>query len=160
MKYILMLKHLMPKHTMSKHAMNRLIVIAGLVITLFSTSLFAAPPRINYLLYCSGCHRPAGEGNPPNVPTLHNELGLMMSVEEMRGYLARVPGSAHAPITDFELAEVLNWVLQEFNASTLPAGFKQLSVEEVTKARAQILADPNQYRADFWKAYDFSEFGK
>lgn len=99
-----------------------------------------------------------GEGNPPNVPTLHNELGMMMSVQEMRGYLARVPGSAHAPITDAELTEVLNWMLEEFNGETLPQNFEKLTVEEVTKARSEILADPNKYRADFWKPYDFSEY--
>jgi len=132
----------------------------ALLFALVTHSVFAASPRINYLLYCSGCHRPLGEGNPPNVPTLHNELGLMMSVQEMRGYLARVPGSAHAPITDAELADVLNWMLEQFNADTLPEDFKKLTVEEVTKAREQSLADPNQYRADFWKPYDFSKFKK
>ena len=132
----------------------------ALLFALVTHSVFAASPRINYLLYCSGCHRPLGEGNPPNVPTLHNELGLMMSVQEMRGYLARVPGSAHAPITDAELTDVLNWMLEQFNAETLPEDFKKLTVEEVTKAREQSLADPNQYRADFWKPYDFSKFKK
>ena len=132
----------------------------ALLFALLTHSVFAGSPRINYLLYCSGCHRPLGEGNPPNVPTLHNELGLMMSVQEMRGYLARVPGSAHAPITDAELADVLNWMLEQFNADTLPEDFKKLTVEEVTKAREQSLADPNQYRADFWKPYDFSKFKK
>ena len=131
-----------------------------LLFALVAHNVFAASPRINYLLYCSGCHRPLGEGNPPNVPTLHNELGLMMSVQEMRGYLARVPGSAHAPITDAELTDVLNWMLEQFNAETLPEDFKKLTVEEVTKAREESLADPNQYRADFWKPYDFSKFKK
>ena len=140
--------------------MSKPIVMLSLAIVLFSTSLFAASPRINYLLYCSGCHRPAGEGNPPNVPTLHDELGRMMSIEQMRGYLARVPGSAHAPITNAELAEVLNWILEEFSANTLPENFKKLSVEEVTEARSQILADPNKYRANYWKAYDFSDIEK
>ena len=131
-----------------------------LLFALVAHSVFAASPRINYLLYCSGCHRPLGEGNPPNVPTLHNELGLMMSVQEMRGYLARVPGSAHAPITDAELTDVLNWMLEQFNADTLPEDFKKLTVEEVTKAREESLADHTQYRADFWKPYAFTKFKK
>ncbi|NKB34427.1 MAG: cytochrome c [Pseudomonadales bacterium] len=138
--------------------MVKKIGLVALLVALLSSSVFAASPRINYLLYCSGCHRPLGEGNPPNVPTLHNELGMMMSVPEMRGYLARVPGSAHAPITNAELTDVLNWMLEQFNADTLPKDFEKLTVDEVTKARAEILADPNKYRADFWKPYDFSEF--
>jgi hypothetical protein len=78
----------------------------------------------------------------------------MMSVSAMRGYLARVPGSAHAPITDAQLTSVLNWMLNEFNAETLPTDFKELTIAEVIDARARVLADPNQYRADHWKAYD------
>ncbi len=140
--------------------MIKRFTLIAVVFTLLAPSVFAASPRINYLLYCSGCHRPMGEGNPPNVPTLHGELGLMMSVPEMRGYLARVPGSAHAPITDAELTDVLNWMLEQFNADTLPDDFKKLTVDEVTAARAEILADPNGFRADFWKPYDFSEYEK
>lgn len=137
-----------------KDKMIRLTLLA-IAIALITPSVVAATsPRTNYLLYCSGCHRPLGEGKPPNVPTLHNELGYMMSVTAMRGYLARVPGSAHAPISDAQLTDVLNWMLDEFNAETLPSDFKKLTVEEVKQARSKILADPNRYRADYWKAYD------
>ncbi|MGB0560089.1 MAG: hypothetical protein ACPGKO_09880, partial [Pseudohongiellaceae bacterium] len=97
---------------------KKLVLLTSLALLLLQASfaVFAASPRTNYLLYCSGCHRPMGEGKPPNVPTLHDELGKMMSVNAMRGYLARVPGSAHAPISNSELTEVLNWLLAEFNA--------------------------------------------
>lgn len=134
------------------------LTLTSIVFILLMSTVVAASPRINYLLYCSGCHRPHGEGNPPNVPNLHDELGSMMNVPEMRSYLAQVPGSAHAPITDTELTDVLNWMLEQFSSETLPDDFKKLTVEEVTKARSEILADPNKYRADFWKPYDFSEY--
>ena len=135
---------------------KKLVLLTSLALLLLQASfaVFAASPRTNYLLYCSGCHRPLGEGNPPNVPTLRKELGYMMSVSAMRGYLARVPGSAHAPITDAQLTGVLNWMLNEFNAQTLPTDFKELTIAEVIDARARVLADPNQSRADHWKAYD------
>ena len=137
--------------------MRRKLVLTSLALLLLQATLevFAASPRTNYLLYCSGCHRPMGEGKPPNVPTLHDELGKMMSVNAMRGYLARVPGSAHAPISNSELTEVLNWLLAEFNAETLPENFKELTVKEVTEARTKVLANPNKYREDHWKAYEF-----
>lgn len=136
--------------------MSKPILIAStLLLLLIGNSVFAASARTNYLLFCSGCHRPGGEGKAPNVPTLHNELGRMMSVREMRPYLARVPGAAQAPIDDTELTAVINWVLNEFNADTLPANFEQLTVEEVSSARKEILADPNRYREEFWKAYEF-----
>ena len=127
----------------------------AVMLLMLSNSVFAASPRINYLLYCSGCHRPTGEGSPPNVPTLHNELGEMKSVQEMRGYLARVPGSNNAPISDAELTGVINWLLEEFNAETLPKNFKKLSLKEVRNARSNLLADPVKYRETYWKAYEF-----
>ncbi len=113
-----------------------------------------ASPRTNYLLYCSGCHLPSGVGNPPNVPTLHDELGRMLVVEEMRPYLVQVPGSSQTPLTDADLAAVVNWMLYEFNADTLPEDFEPLTVEEVTEARKTILADPLKYRIRYWKDYD------
>ena len=127
----------------------------AVMLLMLSNGVFAASPRINYLLYCSGCHRPTGEGSPPNVPTLHNELGEMISVQEMRGYLARVPGSNNAPISDAELTGVINWILEEFNAKTLPKNFKKLSLKEVRDARSNLLADPVKYRETYWKAYEF-----
>lgn len=125
------------------------------VILLFiSSSVQPASPRINYLLYCSGCHRVTGEGKPPNVPTLHDELGRMLSVPEMRSYLVRIPGATQAPLSDAELAGVVNWLLQEFNADTLPADFQNLSAEEVTEARKNALMDPIKYRTKYWKSYE------
>ncbi|MCY4265915.1 MAG: cytochrome c [Gammaproteobacteria bacterium] len=135
---------------------NKILVLGGLVMV-FTTLLipgdllFAASARTNYLLYCSGCHLVNGKGNHPNVPTLHNELGRMMTVPAMREYLVRIPGAAQAPINDEELSAVINWVLQQWNADTLPAGFKKLTQAEVTAARQEILADPLRYRAQHWK---------
>ena len=76
-----------------------------------------------------------------------------MAVQEMRGYLARVPGSAQAPIDDVELTGVVNWILHEFNSETLPQNFVDLTVEEVARARSVILADPNKYRETYWRGY-------
>ena len=130
-----------------------LLVPVLLLFLIASNLASAASPRINYLLYCSGCHRPGGEGKPPHVPTLHHELGRMLSVPQMRAYLVRIPGATQAPINDTELTGVINWVLEEFNAETLPEGFVYLSVEEVTAARKKLLADPLKYRTRYWKAY-------
>ncbi len=136
-----------------RHLNHYLLVPILLLLLIASNLVSAASPRINFLLYCSGCHRPGGEGKPPNVPTLHHELGRMLSVPQMREYLVRIPGATQAPIDDAELTAVINWMLEEFNADTLPRGFEYLSVEEVTAARKNILADPLKYRTRYWKAY-------
>ena len=126
------------------------------LIALFSLSVnvFAASPRINYLLYCTGCHAANGAGKPPNVPSLRDELGRMISVPEMRSYLVRIPGASQAPISDADLTDVINWLLREFNSNTLPANFEEYTVGEVSNARRNILADPLRYRAEYWKSYD------
>ena len=132
------------------------LVSAVLLIVLLSLSsnAIAASPRINYLLYCTGCHAVDGAGKPPNVPTLRDELGRMIAVPEMRSYLVRIPGASHAPISDAVLTDVINWLLHEFNSDTLPANFEEYTLEEVSSARQNILADPLKYRAEHWKTYD------
>jgi hypothetical protein len=120
---------------------------------LFPALAQATTPRINYLLYCTGCHGAAGEGSHPNVPTLVSELGRMMQVPQMRNYLVQIPGASSAPIDNAELTQVINWILQEFNADTLPANFQPLTEAEVSAARKNVLADPLKYRITHWKPY-------
>ena len=131
-----------------------IFAMTPVIVLLFSSSIYAASPRTNYLLYCSGCHRVNGEGKPPNVPTLISELGRMVSVKEMRSYLVRIPGALQAPLSDEELADVVNWLLREFNSDTLPENFQNFTTAEVTEGRRNALLDPIKYRTEHWKAYD------
>ncbi len=71
-----------------------------------------------------------------------------------RDYLARVPGAAQTPLSDSELAEVLNWVLREFNAQSLPESFVPLTASEVAQSRQNVLVDPEGYREQLWPASD------
>jgi len=137
---------------MNLFSLARTVVLIALLGV--NSSVIAASPRINYLLYCTGCHAADGAGKPPNVPSLRDELGRMISVPEMRSYLVRIPGASQAPISDADLTDVINWLLHEFNSDTLPANFEEYSEEEVSTARKNILADPLKYRAEHWKTYD------
>lgn len=102
--------------------------------------------RANYLLACRGCHLADGAGVPPEVPSLRNTLGPLAASAEGRRYIVRVPGVLQSRLSDEKLTEVLNWVLTEFNAETLPRNFEPLTTDEVAAARREILADPNGYR--------------
>jgi len=104
----------------------------------------------NYLLHCSGCHLPSGIGDPPNAPTLRDTIGKIVATPEGRDYIVRVPGSSQTPMSDQELADVLNWMLAEFNGATLPKNFEPLNAAEVGRSRSQVLADPLKYRARLW----------
>jgi len=102
--------------------------------------------RANYLLACRGCHLADGSGVPPAVPSLRDTLGPLVATAQGREYLVRVPGALQSRLTDEELTDVLNWVLTEFNAASLPADFRPLATREVSAARKQILADPVGFR--------------
>jgi hypothetical protein len=109
-----------------------------------------ASARTDYLLHCAGCHMPEGNGLPPEVPTLVGSLGRIAASDEGRDYIARVPGASQAPISDAQLAAVLNWVLLEFNSETLPESFRPLTVREVGKSRNKVLSDPLKMRRTLW----------
>ena len=105
-------------------------------------------------MHCAGCHLADAAGVPPYVPSLAGPLGPIVASAEGRDYVARVPGAAQTPLSDDELAAVLNWVLLEFNRDTLPAGFRPLRGPEVAKSRARVLADPLKLRAELWPDAD------
>jgi len=109
-----------------------------------------ADPRSDYLLHCAGCHLPDGSGLPPEVPSLAGPLGVIVGSPAGRDYIARVPGAAQAPLSDSELAAVLNWILRQFNAQTLPESFVPLDGREVGKSRARVLTDPLKLRNELW----------
>jgi len=124
---------------------------AALVLLLFAAPWSAmSDPRSDYLLHCAGCHRPDGTGLPPDVPSLAGPLGPLVAAPGGRDYLARVPGAAQAPLSDEALAAVLNWVILEFNADSVPPDFVPLSGKEVGASRRQVLADPLRARYQLW----------
>ena len=126
----------------------------ALVLALAGTAgAAAADPKADYLLHCGGCHRPDASGAPPAVPSLVGTLGRIAGTAEGRDYLVRVPGAAHTPLTDDALAAVVNWVLLEFNADTLPADFEPLTGPEVGRSRSNVLADPLAVRRALWPEY-------
>lgn len=107
-------------------------------------------PRSDYLLHCAGCHLPDGSGLPPEVPSLVGPIGVIAASGPGRDYLARVPGAAQAPLSDDELAAVINWILAEFNADSLPVSFQPLDGAEVGRARSRVLVDPRKTRRELW----------
>ena len=109
-----------------------------------------ADARVDYLLFCAGCHRVDGSGVPPEVPSLRDTPGRIVATQPGRDYLVRVPGASQSALSDAELTAVVNWVLVEFNAATLPQGFRPLKEREVTAARRRVLADPRRYRTETW----------
>ncbi|MCZ6855833.1 MAG: cytochrome c [Gammaproteobacteria bacterium] len=136
--------------------MSRLLLLLGVAAAFLctDTALAGHTPRVAYLLHCGGCHLPDGSSNPPEVPDLRGELGRIIAVPGGRDYLARVPGASQAPVSDEDLARILNWVLHQFNAKTLPDDFTPLTADEVGRSRRNVLTDPLKHRAALWERYE------
>lgn len=91
--------------------------------------------RQNYILKCQGCHGPEAHGDRSLTPPMAGMVSRFLAVPGGRDYLARVPGVATAPVTDAELAELLNWTLYRFDAAHVPAGFQPYRASELARLR-------------------------
>jgi mono/diheme cytochrome c family protein len=103
--------------------------------------------RQNYVLDCMGCHDSGGAADIGRVPPLHNSAARFLLAPDGREYLARVPGSSSASLTDDELAGVLNYILRDLNHEILPRTFKPYTTQEVARIRTPAYADPAKQRA-------------
>jgi len=89
------------------------------VALLYAGAAAAYEPHVNYMLHCMGCHTPDGRGEPGRVPSVRDTLIPLASKPEGRRFLIQVPGSAQSKLSDADLAEVLNWMVD--NLSAVPA---------------------------------------
>lgn len=100
--------------------------------------------RFNYQMFCQGCHSPDGTGFK-SVPTLKGFIHNFMATEQGREYLVRVPGSANAPLSDEDLAKLLNWMLVEFSNETEQT-WQPFTEKEVGEYRQSPLFETIEYR--------------
>lgn len=105
------------------------------------------------MLHCQGCHLPGGIGHPGIVPSLSNNAGKFLSVDGGREYLVQVPGSAQSSLDNKQLAEVLNWLLQEFDPEHTPKDFKRYTAAEVEQYRSVRIRNVTQIRTELLGAY-------
>ncbi len=106
----------------------------------------ATPPDQLYTLNCWGCHQPHAQGIPGSVPRLANSMGYFLLIPEGRAYLARVPGVAAAPLSDDEIARVLNWILLTFSQPELPKNFAPYTAAEIGGYRTDKLVNVKETR--------------
>lgn len=128
----------------------RLRTVIALIALVAASKGYGTEPaaRANYMLHCMGCHLADGSGNPPDVPDTRGEMGRMLTVEGGREYLVQVPGAAQAPISDAELAGVVNYMLETFNARSLPDDYVPLTPDEVTAWRKDWMPDVTKARQE------------
>lgn len=103
----------------------------------------------NWTLNCQGCHRLDGTGSEGTAPSLAGTVAKFLWVPGGREYLLRVPGVATAPLTNEDLAEVVNWMLWRFDKQDLPASFQPFTAAEMQRWRSQPLRlEASQMRND------------
>lgn len=107
----------------------------------------AAPPRIDYMLNCMGCHVPNGSGAPGKVPSLRESLVPLASTPAGRRYLIEVPGASQSPLSDAALARLLNWMVRNLSDRPVPRDFVDFTAEEVARSRRTRLVNVGEVRA-------------
>ena len=108
--------------------------------------------RYHYQMFCQGCHTPDGSGVNA-VPPLKGMMGVFLRSRRGREFMVQVPGSATSKLDDTQLAEVLNWCIENFSASSLINGdylpytaeevgrLRQSPLQEIDNTRAEVLAE-------------------
>jgi mono/diheme cytochrome c family protein len=133
-------------------------LLALLTVLLATCAVASADGGDIFNSHCLVCHQADGKGVPGMYPPLADSVGSYVTVPEGRAYLVHVVSfgmtgaiSAHGQtydgvmqswpaLTDEEVAEVLNYVLANFNATLLPKNFAPLTADEVKKYRTANLA--------------------
>lgn len=103
----------------------------------------------NWTLNCQGCHRLDGTGSATTSPSLAGTVAKFLWVPGGREYLGRVPGVATSPLSNADLAELMNWMLWRFDKQNLPAAFEPYTAAEIGQLRTQPLRlEASQMRSD------------
>lgn len=106
----------------------------------------AYEPRINYMLQCMGCHTPDGSGEPGRVPSVRDTLVPFAASSDGRRFLVQVPGASQSTLSDAELADLLNWMIQNLSRIR-PAHFTSFTAAEVAGYRRTPLVGVQAARA-------------
>ena len=99
--------------------------------------------KTDYILKCQGCHKADGTGMPPQTPDFHTHGALFMHAPEGRRYWVSVPGAANSPLTDSELANVLNYIASDIVEIE---DHKSFTAEEVQQYRGAKMTDVYEVR--------------
>lgn len=101
-----------------------------------------ARAQLNYLHHCVGCHGIDGAGAPAKgVPSMRGTLGRFLQVPGGREFIVQVPGVMNTPLSDRDVAELMNWLLPRVSESTLPAGLRPYDGEEIARLRGSRPSD-------------------
>ena len=138
--------------------MRHLAALVALVLWATSPgTAHAYQPEVNFQLNCMGCHLADGSGEAGRVPSIRRTLVLFSALPEGRAYVVRVPGVAQAPLSDEEIAALLNWMARHLSDVPLPSGFVDYSAAEIQRLRSHPLAEVSAERVRLLRATAIAE---
>lgn len=120
----------------------------ALLLCTAPVSSWAKDPESLYRMECQGCHLSDGGGGLESIPALTNHVARFLDVPGGREYLLQVPGVALSPLSDQELADVLNWMLRSFGPPEPVSRNAPYTVDEIAQWRKRPLADVAKRRAE------------
>jgi hypothetical protein len=115
------------------------VLAMGLLCVSTPELVRALTPEVNFQLQCMGCHRRDGSGQPGRVPSFRRTLVPMSYLPQGREFLIRVPGVAQAPLSDEDIASLLNWMVRHMSDVSIRPGFKDYTPAEIHRERARPL---------------------
>ena len=98
-------------------------------------------PSVNYKLQCMGCHTPDGSGAEGRVPSMRSTLLPFSAVAAGRQFLVQVPGASQSTLSNAELADLLNWMIENLSSEPRGVVFKRFTAAEVASYRRKPLVD-------------------
>jgi hypothetical protein len=102
----------------------------------------------NYRLYCMGCHVADASGLEGKVPSLRETLVPLAQRPDGRRFLVQVPGVALSPLSDADVATLLNWMILALAENPASERAPDFSEEEVARYRSERLVAVRDTRAE------------
>jgi mono/diheme cytochrome c family protein len=132
---------------MSRVSRHCFCILLSLVLGA-ANALAADRNRSNFLLHCSGCHQQDGSGSPENgIPSMKGRVSNFLRLPEGRAFLVQVPGTSQSALGDAAVAELLNWMVNNFSRDEIPPEFIPYTAIEVARLRALRPSDVPAKRA-------------
>lgn len=78
---------------------------------------------------------------------MNDFVGYFLHSQAGREFLIRVPGVAHAALTDAEVSELMNWLVIRFSKEQLPTEFVPFTDAEVNELRRDAERTPEVTRS-------------
>jgi len=126
------------------HAARVLLTSLALlgVAPALAAGTFEEQGHLDYVLHCSGCHKPDGLGVASGgIPPVTGQVGYFLALPEGRAFLMQVSGLLNAGLSDARAAGVTNWMIRRYAGASMPKDFVPYTAEEARRYRLARPAD-------------------